>query len=807
MKRPILQATLSLVPIVSLLVIWSLTTLPALAASSTWIGGNGNWNDPANWSNGVPQSRNDVAIFPNASSPRIVTIDGSRIEIGEIRFDSFNTYYLNDSNGGSLFFPPSGTGTIRVLRGYHIINAEIELQKTVSFEVATSSALIVASPNNLLRGSGGITKTGEGDLYLLTANEHRGKTIINGGALIFAHDQAFGTSKLDLLSGKLVATGGHRLVANQINSLNNGFTFDSTDYRLSFSTPLSLPGNREITVGGDVIFAKITDPAGSRNLRKNGAGDLTINLTTSGSNIGSFVRNQGRGRLNLYGSGTVGAIVYNPTSGGGEIGIGDYRDLTTGAIIRGRGTLFVEGDGSGVRLHSPNISLHFEIGPSGDKLVLNNTTNNRNNNASIELSSPANPAGATLTLALVPGYTPTVGDTWVIVEHLSAGSGGIVGTFRDLPNGAIIDVGGYPFQIVYTAKQVSLVALPILVMEMRGGNNQSAVVNTDFAQPLQVWIGDEYGNPRPGVYVSFAAPGSGASATFPEGNGAVSNTNGIAQVPVRANNIVGTYTVTARVGSAEVYFTLTNSDPTATATATATPEPTATATATPEPTATATATPEPTATATVTPEPTATATATPEPTATATATPEPTATATATPELTATALPTATTSPVPTATTSPVPTATTSPVPTATTSPVPTATTSPVPTATTSPVPTATTSPVPTATPSATPAPTPGEAPRLELRLPPSIPVGSVVQTQLSASGGNGSYTYQISGNLPTGLVMTEDGRLEGRVTQVGTYNFTITVTDANGQSASFTYEIVVEPMRIFVPVIMRVAP
>ncbi|WP_232218977.1 benzoate transporter [Chloroflexus sp. Y-396-1] len=1031
MKRPILRAMLSLMPVVSLLVIWSLTTLPALAASSTWIGGNGDWNDPANWSNGVPQSRNDVAIFPNASSPRIVTINGSRIEIGEIRFDSFNTYYLNDSNGGSLFFPPSGTGTIRVLKGYHIINAEIELQKTVSFEVTTSSALFVASPNNLLRGSGGITKTGEGDLYLLTANEHQGKTIINGGALIFAHDQAFGTSKLDLLSGKLVATGGHRLVANQINSLNNGFTFDSTDYRLSFTTPLSLPGNREITVEGDVIFAKITDPAGSRNLRKNGTGNLTINLTASGNNIGSFVRNQGSGQLNLYGSGTVGAIVYNPTSGGGEIGIGDYRDLTTGTVIRGRGELFVEGDGSGVRLHSPNISLHFEVGPGGDRLVLNNTSNNRTNNANIELIGSSNPAGATLTLALVPGYTPTSGDSWTIIEHLSAGSGGIVGTFRDLPNGAVINVGGYPFQIVYTTKQVYLVALPPVVLEIRGGNDQSAPVNTDFAQPLQVWVGDEHGNPQPGVYVGFIAPTGGASATFPGGNGAVSGANGIAQVPVRANNIAGTYTVTARVGSAEVYFTLTNSDPTATATATATPEPTATATATPEPTATATATPEPTATATATPEPTATATATPEPTATATATPVPTATAspvptatvspvptattspvptattspvptataspvptattspvptatvspvptattslvptattspvptattspvptatvspvptattspvptattspvptattspvptattspvptattspeptattspeptattspeptattspvptattspvptattspvptattspvptaitspvptaTASPVPTATAspvptattspvptattspvptataspvptattspvptattspVPTATTSPVPTATASPVPTATTSPVPTATTSPVPTATTSPVPTATVSPVPTATTSPVPTATPSATPEPTPGEAPRLELRLPSSIAVGSVVQAQLNVSGGNGSYTYQVSGNLPTGLVMTEDGRLEGRVTQVGTYNFTITVTDGNGQSASFTYEIVVEPMRIFVPVIMRVAP
>ncbi|MBO9313271.1 MAG: benzoate transporter, partial [Chloroflexus sp.] len=658
MKRPILQATLSLVPIVSLLVIWSLTTLPALAASSTWIGGNGNWNDPANWSNGVPQSRNDVAIFPNAPFLRAVNLN-SMIEIGEVRFDSAMSYSLMSSGGtGSLYFHPASDGIIRVLRGNHNIFATIDLQKTVSFDIAANSSLLIYNPNNLLRGSGGITKTGEGDLYLLTANEHRGKTIINGGALIFAHDQAFGTSKLDLLSGKLVATGGHRLVANQINSLNNGFTFDSTDYRLSFSTPLSLPGNREITVGGDVIFAKITDPAGSRNLRKNGAGDLTINLTTSGSNIGSFVRNQGSGRLNLYGSGTVGAIVYNPTSGGGEIGIGDYRDLTTGAIIRGRGTLFVEGDGSGVRLHSSNISLHFEVGPGGDRLVLNNTTNNRTNNANIELIGSGNPAGAALTLALVPGYTPTVGNTWTIIDHQSGGSGGIIGTFRDLPNGAVINVDGYPFQIVYTTKQVSLVALPTLVLEMRGGNNQSTVINTDFAQPLQVWVGDEHGNPLPGVYVGFTAPAGGASVTFPGGNGAVSNTNGIAQVPVRANNIVGTYTVTARVGSAEVYFTLTNIDPTATATATATPEPTATATATPEPTATATATPEPTATAT----------ATPEPTATATATLEPTATATATPELTATALPTATTSPVPTATTSPVPTATTSPVPTATTS-------------------------------------------------------------------------------------------------------------------------------------------
>jgi membrane protein implicated in regulation of membrane protease activity len=79
--------------------------------------------------------------------------------------------------------------------------------------------------------------------------------------------------------------------------------------------------------------------------------------------------------------------------------------------------------------------------------------------------------------------------------------------------------------------------------------------------------------------------------------------------------------------------------PTASATATATTEPSATATATSVPSATATATNGPSATATATTEPSATATATSVPSATATATNTPSATATATngPSATATA--------------------------------------------------------------------------------------------------------------------------------------------------------------------------
>ncbi|MGB9740050.1 Ig domain-containing protein [Chloroflexus sp.] len=64
-----------------------------------------------------------------------------------------------------------------------------------------------------------------------------------------------------------------------------------------------------------------------------------------------------------------------------------------------------------------------------------------------------------------------------------------------------------------------------------------------------------------------------------------------------------------------------------------------------------------------------------------------------------------------------------------------------------------------------------------------------------------------MSGELPPGLTLHTNGRLAGQVTQIGTYTFTIIVSDGNGQNTSFSYEIVVEPMKLYVPIIMRIAP
>ncbi|MBF2066600.1 MAG: filamentous hemagglutinin N-terminal domain-containing protein, partial [Calothrix sp. C42_A2020_038] len=90
-----------------------------------------------------------------------------------------------------------------------------------------------------------------------------------------------------------------------------------------------------------------------------------------------------------------------------------------------------------------------------------------------------------------------------------------------------------------------------------GGNNQSTTVDTNFANNLQAVVKDQYGNIVPGASITFTAPNSGASATT-TANTVTADTNGQVSIPVRANAVAGSYTVTLGSGSANVNFNLTN---------------------------------------------------------------------------------------------------------------------------------------------------------------------------------------------------------------------------------------------------------
>ena len=97
-------------------------------------------------------------------------------------------------------------------------------------------------------------------------------------------------------------------------------------------------------------------------------------------------------------------------------------------------------------------------------------------------------------------------------------------------------------------------------ISVTSGASQSATVNTTFTSALIATVTDQYGNPLSGVTVTFAAPGSGASASFPGGATATTGSNGQASDTVKANTIAGSYSVTASVSgvSTPASFSLSN---------------------------------------------------------------------------------------------------------------------------------------------------------------------------------------------------------------------------------------------------------
>ncbi|HEX2911206.1 MAG TPA: Ig-like domain-containing protein [Chloroflexia bacterium] len=95
------------------------------------------------------------------------------------------------------------------------------------------------------------------------------------------------------------------------------------------------------------------------------------------------------------------------------------------------------------------------------------------------------------------------------------------------------------------------------------GSGQSVTVNQPFPLQLQAVVKDAFGNPVQGEIVTFMAPGSGASATFPNGNTATTGPNGIAAISVVANGLAGSYTINATIPGAinPASFSLSNCDP------------------------------------------------------------------------------------------------------------------------------------------------------------------------------------------------------------------------------------------------------
>ncbi len=77
---------------------------------------------------------------------------------------------------------------------------------------------------------------------------------------------------------------------------------------------------------------------------------------------------------------------------------------------------------------------------------------------------------------------------------------------------------------------------------------------------------------------------------------------------------------------------------------------------------------------------------------------------------------------------------------------------------------------------------------------PVSLPSGTVgvgYSQQISASGGNGSFSFAVTnGTLPTGLTLGSTGVLAGIPSAAGSFTFTVSATDGSGLSSSRQYSV-----------------
>ena len=190
----------------------------------------------------------------------------------------------------------------------------------------------------------------------------------------------------------------------------------------------------------------------------------------------------------------------------------------------------------------------------------------------------ADPAAPTLT-AMTPATGPAAGGTAVTLTGTGF-TGATAVTFAGIaaPFTVVSDTqvtattpagAGGPASVVVTtplganpANTLFSYARPPSGIAVVSGSPQSANVSAAYALPLVLKVTDATGAPVAGAQVTFSGPGSGATA-FLDNIYPVTGTDGRASVTATANNLAGSFTLTASVGgvATPAAFTLTNTPP------------------------------------------------------------------------------------------------------------------------------------------------------------------------------------------------------------------------------------------------------
>ena len=290
-----------------------------------------------------------------------------------------------------------------------------------------------------------------------------------------------------------------------------------------FATPLQvrvLDSSGNPIAGATVLFS-VSSSGASASLS-------STSVTTSATGFAS-VTATANGTAGAYS--VMAALSGTPTTG--TFSLWNYGAATAVAVSGGSGQSATVGTAFGAPL----------------VVIVRDAANQPVPGVTVGFTAPA--SGATAALSGASASTGASG-----TASLTATAGQLVGAY-----GVTASVSGIAVPATFALRNTAGAAASVTASS-GGGGQQLAGIGTAFSTLLAVTVKDGFGNAIPGVTVTFASPGSGASAALSSGS-VTTNASGQASVTATANATVGSYTVTASVAGVPgtVTFALANYGP------------------------------------------------------------------------------------------------------------------------------------------------------------------------------------------------------------------------------------------------------
>jgi hypothetical protein len=383
------------------------------------------------------------------------------------------------------------------------------------------------------------------------------------GVLVTFNAPASGASGTFACSGNTAITNSAGIASSQV------FTANSTEGRYT----VTATANALTTSPGFVLTNKAGPPASI--LATAGTPQTATVNTAFATSLAATVKD-------AFGNPVAGATVTftAPASGASGNFAGGVNTATTNAQGVATAPVFTANTAAGVYTVTAKVGT-LTTSPG---FALTNLAGS----AAAIAATGGTPQTAKINTAFATNLAATVLDTFGnavagVVVTFNAPASGASGTFAAGVNTATTNSQGVAIAAVFTANSKAgaytvtatagaLTTNPGFALtndaagpasiKTASGTPQTATVGTAFAQRLAAVVKDAYGNPVSGATVTFNAPASGASGTFAGGvDTATTNAQGIAAAPVfTANGTVGSYTVTAKIGTLTTSpgFALTN---------------------------------------------------------------------------------------------------------------------------------------------------------------------------------------------------------------------------------------------------------